>query len=356
MLEFTMSYTRPDGTVPLIGDADNGRLFRLKAWDLPEREWNDHRYLLAIGAVLYKRQDFAVAAGDQWEEAAWLLGHEAIERHQIHAPAHDCDEARIATSHYVYSGIHVLRNADAHLVFEEGKIGSSGRGVHNHENPLGYDLWMAGVPIIVDPGCYTYTADYPVRHKFRAVEAHNTVSLATPALPKDKQALFEFHPDYETTTDVLISDGGYEIISGVRRSVSDPGAFNHRRTIIFDQKACIFLFSDFVESQFETEIVIRMHLGERINAIWSEDSREIILMHNGIAIAKVMLISPELRAAIVADFVSPCYGVLRSSWTICLSAVARNLHREEWQYLLCPSSVRPDLVQLWKNVDMLSIR
>ena len=62
MLEFVMHYTRPDGTAPLFGDCDNGRLHRLKVWGTPEREWTDHRYLLAIGAVLFQRDDLGLAA------------------------------------------------------------------------------------------------------------------------------------------------------------------------------------------------------------------------------------------------------------------------------------------------------
>lgn len=78
MLEFTMYVTKPDGTVPLIGDNDNGRLHRLKVWGEPEREWVDHRYLLAIGAVLFERDEFAQAAGDQWEEAMWVFDSNVI--------------------------------------------------------------------------------------------------------------------------------------------------------------------------------------------------------------------------------------------------------------------------------------
>ena len=68
MLGFVMCYTKPDGSVPMIGDADNGRLHRLKVWANQEKEWIDHRYLLAIGAVLYRRDDFAQLAGNQWRK------------------------------------------------------------------------------------------------------------------------------------------------------------------------------------------------------------------------------------------------------------------------------------------------
>ena len=75
MLEFVMCYTKPDGTVTLIGDCDNGRLHRLNVWVNPEREWIDHRYLLAIGAVLYQRDDIAQAATGQFNGSFvnWMI-------------------------------------------------------------------------------------------------------------------------------------------------------------------------------------------------------------------------------------------------------------------------------------------
>jgi len=79
MLEFVMYYTKPDGIAPIIGDADNGRLHRLAIWAESVREWQDHRYLLAIGAFLFRRTDFAQAAGDQWQEAIWLLGNRILD-------------------------------------------------------------------------------------------------------------------------------------------------------------------------------------------------------------------------------------------------------------------------------------
>jgi len=79
MLEFVMYYTKPDGTIPIIGDADNGRLHRLGSYDDAQREFFDHRYLLGTGAVLSDREDFAQAAGERWQEAIWLLGGGSIE-------------------------------------------------------------------------------------------------------------------------------------------------------------------------------------------------------------------------------------------------------------------------------------
>jgi hypothetical protein len=72
MIEFVRYYTKPDGTAPQVGDNDDGRLHILSNYG----NWNrlDHRYLLSVGAVLFKRQDFKAAAGEFHEEAFWLLG------------------------------------------------------------------------------------------------------------------------------------------------------------------------------------------------------------------------------------------------------------------------------------------
>jgi hypothetical protein len=76
MIEFVMYYTKPDGTAPQIGDNDDGRLHILSNYG----NWNrlDHRYLLSVGAVLFKRSDFKEAAGECQEEAFWLVGVEGL--------------------------------------------------------------------------------------------------------------------------------------------------------------------------------------------------------------------------------------------------------------------------------------
>jgi hypothetical protein len=76
MFEFLMCAARPDGRMPMIGDADDGRFFILSKyyhWD----RW-DLRYLLSIGAVLFRRKDFKAAAGECHEEVLWLLGPEGV--------------------------------------------------------------------------------------------------------------------------------------------------------------------------------------------------------------------------------------------------------------------------------------
>lgn len=77
MIEFVMYYTKPDGSAPMIGDNDDGRLHILSNYG----NWSkiDHRYLLSIGAVLFKRKDFKNLSGGFHEEAFWILGNDGLD-------------------------------------------------------------------------------------------------------------------------------------------------------------------------------------------------------------------------------------------------------------------------------------
>src|SRR5262249_25115416 len=75
-LDYLMWVTRPDGSSPLTGDDDGGRLIALG-----ERDRDDFRDTLAIGAVLFERPDWKHAAGDVPSEILWLLGPESLNRY-----------------------------------------------------------------------------------------------------------------------------------------------------------------------------------------------------------------------------------------------------------------------------------
>ena len=176
MLEFIMDITKPDGTVPMIGDNDNGRIHRLKMWDRSDLEWKDYRYLLAIGSVLFDRMDFAVAAGDQWEEAFWLCGESA---YNMWARIQETSETTQYNNSAAYTdaGIFIMRKHDAYLIVDAGKNGQNGLGGHAHNDVFSFELYFDQTQWIVDPGTYTYTSDYLARNLFRRTSSHNTVMI-----------------------------------------------------------------------------------------------------------------------------------------------------------------------------------
>jgi uncharacterized heparinase superfamily protein len=169
MFEFTLAYTRPDGSAPAVGDADDARLFQFSA----REDFNDHRHALSVGALLFNRADFRGAAGEFAQDALWLLGGEGFEKHQkLEMPT-----TLPVSQGFPQGGFYVLRGSDAHLFIDAGDIGMNGRGGHGHNDTFGFEFWSDGCPLIVDSGTFTYSADVKLRNEFRSTAAHNTLMV-----------------------------------------------------------------------------------------------------------------------------------------------------------------------------------
>lgn len=169
MFEYVQHYTRPDGSIPLFGDADDGRLFRY----LSEDDINDHRHALSVGSILFERADLAQAAGKFSQDALWLLGGEGFEIFQRLR-----GELKPLTSRaFPDGGFYIMRGKNIHLMVDAGDIGMRGLGGHGHNDILSFELWADGEAIIVDSGTYAYTFDVASRQELRGIRAHNTVMV-----------------------------------------------------------------------------------------------------------------------------------------------------------------------------------
>ncbi len=170
MLEALMSLTYPDGTFPLLGDHDNGRLHRLKIYSPPEREWVDGRHLLAVGAVLFERTDFAHGAGDEWEDALWMFGESArLLMDRASQEDHNLEGVRV----FPQGGWCVYRKAQTMLTIEWGDVGHRGRGAHAHNDTFSFTFFSRGISWLVDGGTFAYTGDYLAYAVSRSSAMHN---------------------------------------------------------------------------------------------------------------------------------------------------------------------------------------
>ena len=268
MLEFVMHYNKPDGTVPLIGDADNGRLHRLNTWADPEREWVDHRYLLAIGAVLFEREDFAWAAGDQWEEAFWLLGQRPVLSYVEGAIAFkeqfdkkDLPPLRLGSRAFPHAGIHVMRHDDLYMIVDAGPNGQNCNGGHAHNDTLSFELCAYDKTFICDPGAYVYTADYRWRNTFRSTAYHNTIVVDGQEMNRfDERQLFRMRNDaipevhrWEVSDEYDVFDGEH---SGYERL---PNPVTHRRQVHFDKAEGFWIVRDSLTGRGEHRFDLYFH-------------------------------------------------------------------------------------------------
>lgn len=230
MLEFILYVTRPDGSVPIIGDNDNGRVHRLKAWGEKNREWVDHRYLLAVGAILYSRDDFAFAAGDQWEEALWLLGPEAISTHQRSRAQSNIS---LQSREFPSGGFYVIRHEQDHMVAVARPMMPDTPGGHAHNDILSFELFINGKPFLKDPGTYSYTSDYAMRNLLRSTAYHNAIVVDNQEQTRlDPKKIFQLKREKSIRILKWSEDAG-EIIfcAEFEGSFSPAKPITHRRQI-----------------------------------------------------------------------------------------------------------------------------
>ena len=140
MIEVLGTCAKPDGTVPQIGDNDDGRFLIFRA----DRDFADRRtdYLLET-------------ANSNSRIAPEVNGSRSVS--------------------YAHAGRYLFRSPRIYLMVASGPKGQAGRGGHAHNDVLSFELNVDGKDIIVDPGTYCYTADPEGRNRFRSVLSHTTL-------------------------------------------------------------------------------------------------------------------------------------------------------------------------------------
>jgi len=171
MLQFLMHLTRPDGTLPALGDDDSGR-----ALALDQRNYRSYRDGLCTGAILFRRGDFQYVSGSFHEETLWMLGLGAWEAYNA-SPGHKPADTQ---AFFPSAGYAIQRSGwdplASHLVFDCGGLGML-TGAHAHADALSITLFRNGHEVLVDAGTYVYNCAPEWRGYFRSTRAHNTVTI-----------------------------------------------------------------------------------------------------------------------------------------------------------------------------------
>jgi Heparinase II/III-like protein/Heparinase II/III N-terminus len=232
MYAFTLYVTRPDGKVPQVGDADDGRLHILS--DYGRWDPTDHRYLLAIGAALFQRSDMKSHAGKFFEEAFWLLGSTGASRFD----ALTTSTPTLDSKAFQEAGFYIIRSDGNYLLACCNGVGTGGAGNHKHNDLLSFEFYIRGRAFVVDPGSYVYTGDSRWRNRFRSTSYHNTVMIDGQEQNRFAvNKLFRLTPDAEpivhqwrTTVDYDWVDAEHTGYHRLSRPVS------HRRIFRFDKR------------------------------------------------------------------------------------------------------------------------
>jgi len=180
MIIYVNAVIMPDGSSPMIGDADNGRGFLISE---QSNFWN-FGHVLANGAIIFKNGLFKNNSAVE-EESFWLFGNEG----KIIYESLDMETKGLEVYKFSESGHYIVKDITEGFYFfvRGGKFGMGGNyfSSHSHFDLLSPVVCIKGAPIFLDTGTYVYNGDPENRNRFRISQAHNNITWSSPlAIPK----------------------------------------------------------------------------------------------------------------------------------------------------------------------------
>lgn len=303
MARFAQAYTRPDGTTPLVGDADDARVLPFGGQAV-----GDHRYVAALVGAHWDIRDLRRGFSGSRAEVLWTLGRRA-------ASMLAADEVRgtAATSaSFPQGGFFVMRNADDHVFIDCGPVGQAGRGGHGHNDCLGFEATLAGVHLVTDCGAFVYTASVAERNRFRSSGYHNTPRIDGEELNRFVRwdYLWSLHDDakpeirqWETGQERDVFVGAH---SGYRR-LAEPVV--PVRTITLEHETHTLRIEDRFTGNGDHDVEIPMHIAPGVE-VTRHSSHSLLLRGRGRTFLLEWTSELDWNFAIGEARVSPQYGVV----------------------------------------------
>lgn len=175
---FAASLLRPDGSIPLLGDDDSGRVLQ---WSSDSRA----RDVCSIAAAVFDDPELARAASPATTAVAWLLGEASAVRLRHMVGEASRPPRRIC---HVSTGLHVVRDGGrVHAVLWSRDPRRPAMLAHGHADHNSVDIWI-GEHLVRDPGSGVYLGDPAMRNRLRRSGAHSTLTI-------DSAELTRFCPD-----------------------------------------------------------------------------------------------------------------------------------------------------------------
>lgn len=301
LLDHLMYISRPDGTTPLFGDDDGGRLVTLEP-----RAGNDFRAALSNGAAIFKRPDFKYVAGAIAEETFWLVGPKEVallDSLDAVAPGHD-------SVGFEHGGIYVMRDGWAqdsnYLLFDCGPHGINNCG-HAHADALSFEVASKGQSLLVDPGTYTYTASQENRDWFRSSAAHNTLTVDGES-SSVSDGPFSWQTNANCKLATWISQKRFDFVSASHDGylrLGDPTA--HTRSILFI-KNDYWIVRDRVEAESDHLIQLWFHFDASLPSVDSAPDEIRLSDGDGLPIFQLITFGQGGKFTETSGWVSRCYG------------------------------------------------
>lgn len=261
MFEVVYQMIMPDGTMPIIGDQDNGRCLPWGTESL-----NDYRYLMSLGTVLFSRGDFK-GAGTGYNVYCAIAG--GLESYSSYERIEE-DKDRRASMYLRDAGFIIMRrgfdylllNADNQGEFRDTHTTSS----HTHSDWLSFVLCANGISFVIDPGTYVYSSDAESRNDFRSTAMHNTVVVDGQNQSKVfSRRLWDMKRNGHINTLLWQSNNKIDkVICEHNGYASVVKPVLHKRTVEFEKEEGRWLIKDYLEGDGDHSFEAHFHLDEGV--------------------------------------------------------------------------------------------
>lgn len=314
MFDFVRHYLKPDGTAPMIGDSDDGRLIKFKA-----RSADDHSYLMSIAAVLTKSDRFKQSSRIDAEAVWWFggEGRESFDRLAINE--------RLPTSQAFPAGQIFIQRAERpedrgplYAIIDCGDHGARGRGSHAHSDALSLEVFAFNRTFLRDPGTFVYTASHEARNLFRSTAYHNTARVDGEEISQRNEGeLFAFASNVRPRVNRWESNAERDVLDAEHHAytrLAEP--VTHRRVITFDKRKGYWMIQDFFtgEGRHLFEFFFNFDAGLEVRV---EENKRVVASDERVALAIVLASSHAFETELTERWVSPAYGTrIRASGII----------------------------------------
>jgi hypothetical protein len=305
MFDFIYHYTKPDQTVPLVRDIDNGR-FHVLGDDFLK----SHSHLLPLGAILFAKPYLAHCGPS--EDAFWLLGPDVRDRF---SPPQRREGPGQTSRGFEESGFYIFRKERLYMLALGSPVGLKGQNGHAHNDFLSFDLFAFDKTFLTDCGSFVYSGQPSWRNRFRSSRSHNTAVIDGREMnPFYDEELFTLRSHADLRVDRWETNGSYDLLEAHYRLPSDDSReLIHRRRFLFLKNDGYWIIKDrFQATDSERHSVdIRFHFGEgiRLNV---EDSLSVRTVCDvGANLILIPLSHPEMILTIQTGWVSYVYASKR---------------------------------------------
>jgi hypothetical protein len=174
MLGFLDRLVGEGGDLPHIGDGDEGRGL---PYPCPVSQAERAESLLAAGAHLFSRPEWAREGTDLCVLPLWLFGEEGVSESPAGVGHRNPLTTLWSAGGYAFFEAPREDGTPLQLIFDVGGLGYLPNAAHEHADALSIVVKVGRHLVLGDPGTGLYTGDPALRDELRATASHSTVTI-----------------------------------------------------------------------------------------------------------------------------------------------------------------------------------